>query len=150
MPRRAVTSIISYLVIYFIAAFTLAVGFDHPSKEILIPFLYIGIGLSLPAILFRQDKIITNIEKPAAPKEPALIILLIAWIVLYITYSGHFIEQLISPRILQNPRAHFFLVVARKVLVFVLVPFLLYASLGFSLKKFWNGAVGKRNIYPAE
>ncbi len=139
MPRRAVTIIISYLVIYLIAAFTLAVGFDHPLKEILIPFFYIGIVLSLPAILFPQDKTITNIEKPTAPKEPALIILLIAWIGLYITFGSQFIDQLISPSLLQNPRAYSFLVLARKVLVFVLVPFLLYASLGFSLKNFGMG-----------
>lgn len=139
MPRRAVAFIISYLVIYFSAAFTLAVGFDHPLKEILLPFFYIGIGLSFLAMLFPQDKNLTNIEKPAVPKELLIIILLISWIGLYITYGGHFIDQLISPTLLQNPRVYFFLVLARKLLVFVLVPYLLYVLLGFSLKDFGMG-----------
>lgn len=143
IPRSSVIYVASYLLTYFIAAFTLAVAFDHPLKEILIPFSYIGIGLSLLAMLFPQDKNILNIEKPTVPKETVIIILLISWIGLYITYGGHFIDQLISPTILQNPQAYFFLVLARKILVFVLVPFLLYASLGFSLKDFGMGLSAK-------
>lgn len=139
IPRIAIIYIASYLLTYFIAAFTLTVAFDHPLKEILIPFFYIGMGLSLLAMLFPQNKNTTSVEKSIVRKEPVIIILLIAWIALYIMYGGHFIDQLISAPLLQNPQAYFFLVLARKLLVFVLVPFLLYAKLGFSLKDFGMG-----------
>lgn len=139
IPGVSAIYVASYLLTYFIAAFTLAVVFNHPIKEILVPFIYIGMGLSLLEMLFPPNKNILNSEKSKVSKEPVIIMLLLSWIALYITYGGYFIDQLISPSTLQNPRAYFFVVLARKLLVFVLVPFLLYASLGFSFKDFGMG-----------
>ena len=128
--------ITAYLIVYAVAAAILVSVFNEPVKDILTVFILLGAGFSLVAWHLTKN-IHSNInEKPAFAKEAGLLILLIAWIVLYITYGSGFIDSLIPKNILQNQQAYFLIILVRKLLVFVMVPFLLYQFFGCSLKDF--------------
>ncbi len=137
--RKTNIYITAYLIIYIIAAAILVAVFNEPVKDILTVFIPLGAGFSLAAWYLTKNIHCNKNEKPAFTKEAGLLILLIAWIALYITYGSGFIDSLIPKNILQNQQAYFLIILARKLLVFVMVPFLLYQFFSFSLKDFGLG-----------
>lgn len=134
--RKTTTYITSYLIIYSIAAAILVKLFNDPIKEILTVFFSLGIIFSLSAWYFTKDIFNRKLEKPALQKESALIIVLIAWVVLYISFGSSFIDGLIPKNLLENRRVYAFIILVRKLLVFVIIPFLVYRLAGLSLKDF--------------
>jgi hypothetical protein len=55
---------------------------------------------------------------------------------LYITHGGTFINNLLPKNIQKDEQLQFFIVIARKLIVFVIIPYLIYRAFGFALKDF--------------
>lgn len=134
--RKTTTYITAYLILYSIAAAVLVKLFNDTIKEILTVFISLGIIFSLLAWYFTKDIFSRKLEKPPLQKEAVLIIVLIAWIVLYVSFGSGFTDGLIPTSILENQRVYAFIILVRKLLVFVIIPFLAYRLAGLSLKDF--------------
>lgn len=152
MPmRKDIIYVSAYIFAYIISALILVTVFHNPVEDILTGFFSFGLGFSAIAWLltrnFENDSI-----RPAFRNEPILLVVLICWLLLYTTYGGSFIDSLLSSSFLQNEQLYVFVILIRKLFVFVLVPFLLYKLCGFSLKDFglqipFKEIFSKRNIY---
>lgn len=70
-----------------------------------------------------------------------ILVALVGRILLYITYGGELINQIIPESWIENERADTFVILIRKLLVFVAVPFLIYSAAGFLLTDFGLSAV---------
>ncbi len=125
-----------FLLIYVAAVIAGVFVYKLPFTDILIAFLFVGVGFSLIAWLLTQNIKPELSDKPPFKNESLILILLTGWIVLYITYGGAFINNLLPKNILKNEQIQFFIVIARKLIVFVIIPYLIYRAFGFSLKDF--------------
>ena len=134
--RTTAIYITAYLIVYSIATAILVKIFHEPIKDILTVFFSLGIVFSLIAWYLTKKSYSRRNAKPALPREAVLITVLIAWIVLYISFGSGFIDGLIPKGVLQDKRLYAFLILIRKLLVFVIVPFLAYRLAGLSLKDF--------------
>lgn len=134
--RKTNTYSIIYLIIYSIATAILVKIFHESIKDILTVFFSLGIVFPLAAWYFTKDIFNRKLEKPALQKETWIVVILIAWVVLYISYGSGFIDRLIPKNILQDQRIHAFIILIKKLLVFVVIPFLIYRLAGLSLKDF--------------
>jgi len=121
----------------YVAAFAAAVFVYQLSfTDILITFLCVGLGFSFIAWLLTQNIKPELTDKPPFKNESFVLILLTCWIVLYITYGGTFINNLLPKNIQKDEQLQFFIVIARKLIVFVIIPYLIYRAFGFALKDF--------------
>ncbi|QEC68938.1 CPBP family intramembrane metalloprotease [Panacibacter ginsenosidivorans] len=136
LMRKDKIYISAYIFIYIIAALVLVVVFQNPVEDILTGLFSFGIGFSLVAWLLTKNISNSGIDKHPFKNEAWLLFALIFWIILYITYGSSFVDHLVPASILQNDRAYAFVILARKLLVFVMVPLLLYRLAGFSLTDF--------------
>jgi len=136
LNERRTIYVVAYLIVYAIAAQILISGFNESPKDILTVFACVGIGFSLAAWYLTKNIRNRTRDKISFPKETWFIIFLIAWIVLYITYGSGFIDRLLPASVLKNQRVYSFITLARKLVVFVFVPFFLYKTAGFSSKDF--------------
>lgn len=126
---------ISGLLIYIAAVLYLHFGFQQSFNDILPAFLFLGVGFSSLA-WFLTKEFPVSYHKMKLRKEEWLLLLLVSWIVFYITYGGSLINQII-PKTWQSDEQVFTIIVfIKKFLFFVIVPFILYRASGFSLKDF--------------
>ncbi|HRH50608.1 MAG TPA: CPBP family intramembrane metalloprotease [Panacibacter sp.] len=130
--RKTNVYISAYLLAYTIAALVLVLIFNNPPGEILTGFLSFGVGFSFVAWLLTRNTGDIIAEKPALKNELWLLLSLILWIILYITYGSGFIDSLLSENVLNNQQAYAFVILFRKLAVFVVAPFVLYKLAGFS------------------
>jgi membrane protease YdiL (CAAX protease family) len=123
------------LIAYLGSLLYLHFGFQIPFDDFLPAFLIIGVGLTSVVLLLTK-----SVAEPANRSpfkgEIWIVIGLIAWIVFYITYGGNLIDQIIPANWLKNERTYSFVVLIRKLLVFVAIPFIAYSFFGFSWKDF--------------
>lgn len=133
--RRNIIYISAYIFVYIIAAVVLVTVFKNPVDDILTGFFSFGVGFSLLAWQLTKGILQTSF-KPAFRNESFLLILLICWLILYTTYGSAFVDRLLPETVLKNAQIHVFIILSRKLFVFVIVPFLLYRLCGFSLKDF--------------
>lgn len=126
---------LSGLLFFFSAVLYLHVEFEQPFSNFLPAFSLVGIGFTFIAWLFTK-----NLEepsnKPTFKKEIWVLLALAAWIVLYITYGADLVNQIIPKSWVENEQTNSFVIVIRKLIVFVAVPFIIYKAFGFSLKDF--------------
>lgn len=123
------------LAIYCMAALYLHFTFQIPFSDFYGVIFIIGICFSLIAWQFTKN-IPAHHDKPLLKNEIWLIALLVAWITFYITYGGSLLDKLFPPAWLQNPKSATVLIFAKKLFVFVIIPFTIYTSSGFTLKDF--------------
>jgi membrane protease YdiL (CAAX protease family) len=131
----------SYLLVFsiiYITALVAGVTIYHLQlNDLLTVFLFVGVAFSFIAwLLTRNTRPVLNNDKPGQKNEDIVLTILVAWIVLYITYGGDFINGLFPKNIQDNTQWQFFIIIARKLLVFVLVPYFVYRAMGFSLQDF--------------
>ena len=127
--------LIFYLLLYAAVLFHLHFFYQQPFADFLSAFLILGVGFSLLAWLLTRN-LQTPFHKPAFKNEIWVLILFVLWIVFYITYGGKLINQLLPKEWIVNEQANSFIIFFRKLLFFVVVPFLIYKGFGFSLKDF--------------
>ncbi len=136
---------IIFFIIYWAAVAVLSIRFNTPlrdSMELLIVF-----GLLLPFVAWLSTK---NINPPLAEKGPlktevillGALILFVTW---YITYGTTMINKLMPADILQSEWKKSMVIFIKKLVVFVMLPFFLYKTAGFSLKDF-GFLTGRRTL----
>lgn len=127
--------VVAGLVIYIISVLYLHIFFEQPLSDFLIISLIVGVGFSFIAWLFLRKEKIAN-HHPAIKHELLLVILLIVWIVLYTTWGAVTINRIIPESWLNNEKINSFVIVIRKLIVFVAVPYIIYRLVGFTNKDF--------------
>jgi membrane protease YdiL (CAAX protease family) len=123
------------LLVYIAAIVYLHFVFEQPFSDFLTAFIILGAGFSFIAWLFTKD-LKMPFYKPAVKNEAWLLTALVVWIILYITYGGNLINEAIPKSWIDNEQMNSFVILIRKLVVFVAVPFLIYKAFGFSLKDF--------------
>lgn len=133
-PGKTYTFIFStiYLIVSGIAVFIYRLQFS----ELLITLLFVGITFPFLSWWLTRNIDPIIIDKPLQKNEHIVLTMLVFWVVLYITWGGDFINGLLSKELQQNQQWQFFIIIARKFFVFVLVPYLVYRALGFTIKDF--------------
>ncbi len=127
---------LTFFIVYFIAIEAALLIYQLPFADLITTILFVGAGFSFLAWSLTKNMFPILQDKPAFKKESLVLFSLIGWIILYITYGGTFINNLLPKNIQQNDQWQFFIVIARKLVVFVLVPYLVYCAMGFSIKDF--------------
>ena len=127
--------ILSGLIVYMAALFYLHFSFDIGLNKFLPAFFIVGIGLTFIAWLITKD-----LSEPGTnitfKKEIGVVIALVTWIVFYITYGGNLVDRIIPGAWIKNDRVYSFVILVRKLLIFVVLPYLVYRFWGFSSKDF--------------
>jgi membrane protease YdiL (CAAX protease family) len=128
--------VLSYLLLFITAVVILNMVFQQKPGDILIPVSLFGILLPIASWLLFRKNIPAFSDRPAVKNETITIVVLILWITWYITYGTTFINQLVPVKILQIPWQRDLFILLKKLMVFFILPFLLYRMFGFSLKDF--------------
>lgn len=123
------------LAIYILAVLYLHFVFEQPLLDFLTIFFIPGAGFSLAAWLLLKNNIVFP-NRPAIKNEVIVLFFLLAWIVAYITWGAVFVNQFLQGSWIDNEKIGSVIVIFRKLLVFVAVPWLIYRSLGFSTGDF--------------
>jgi uncharacterized protein len=123
------------LLVYAIAVLYLHFYFQIAFTDIAIPFAIVGIAFSFIGWWLTKD-LPEPVHRPSIKKEFWFLLLLVGWIVFYITYGGSLINKLIPASWTENPPLYSLIIFLRKLLFFVLVPFGIYKAFGFTLKDF--------------
>ncbi|MGE5107667.1 MAG: lysostaphin resistance A-like protein [Sphingobacteriales bacterium] len=123
------------LLVYVAAVLYLHFAFEQPLREMFVSFTILGIGFSYIGWWLTKD-LSQPYHLPAIKKESWFLLLLVAWIVFYITYGGSLINKSLPASWVENPPIYSIIIFLRKLLFFVLVPFGVYKAFGFSLKDF--------------
>ncbi|HLK27841.1 MAG TPA: type II CAAX endopeptidase family protein [Puia sp.] len=124
-----------YLLVYAVAVLHLHFSFQEPVNNFLTVFFILGIGFSLVAWLLTKN-LQEPVHKPAFKNEIWFLIVLIIWIIFYITYGGTLINQMLPKEWIAKEQINSLMIFLRKLLFFVIVPFLIYKTFGFSLDDF--------------
>jgi membrane protease YdiL (CAAX protease family) len=117
--------------------------FDLAFSDLAPVILVFGLVLPVTAsVLLRKSKLLFT-DLRLLKNEWVLLSVLLAWIALYIIYGERFTNAVLPSQLTHNEKCRFFTIIARKLIVFVVVPFLAYRLLGFSIKDFgFKGKVG--------
>ena len=121
--------------IYTAAVLYLHFVFQQSLPDMLTLFLIIGIGFSFIG-WWMTRKLSQPLHKPRIKKEFWLVLLLVGWVIFYITYGGSLINKLLPANWIENPQTYSVIIFLRKLIFFVLVPFVVYKLFGFSLQDF--------------
>jgi hypothetical protein len=135
MRSREYAYFFAGLFIYLAAVIYLHFSYYQPFGDFLTVFLTMGAGFSIIAWLLLKDEGVAS-NRAAIKKEVVVLILLLAWIVAYITWGAVFINQFIPHSWIANKKLSSFINVVRKLLMFVAVPWLVYRSFGFTGEDF--------------
>jgi uncharacterized protein len=135
MKTTNLLCVVAGLVIYIISVLYLHIFFEQPLSDFLIISLIVGIGFSLIAwFLLRKETIATH--RPALKNELILVMLLLVWIVLYTTWGAATINRIIPGSWLNNEKINSLVIVIRKLIVFIAVPYIIYRFAGFTKQDF--------------
>lgn len=132
-----------FVVIYFISLSVLYFNFHQPVKDILAVFICVGIVFSFVAWWLVKDSTSIIPDRPALKNEWIVIAGLILYFFFYVTYGTGWVNQLVSSSIKNVAWKNDISVTIKKLLVFVVVPFFIYKSRGFSWRDFGLGLSGK-------
>jgi membrane protease YdiL (CAAX protease family) len=142
--------IVGFAIIYVAAFSTLTFFYHFPFEDLFINFLSFGFALSMVAWL-----LVKKIQPPAAKttfrNESLILLLLIIWTIGYITYGPELINKLLPAGLQDDAKWQFVIIIVRKLFVFVIVPYIVYRSSGFSsrdlrLPSFTKKIFSQRNI----
>ncbi len=123
------------IAIYSLSVFLLLSRYGFSLKDLFPHFLSVGIIWSCLAWLLIRDQQQPTL-RPPLPGELYLLLLLISWVVFYVVIGTEWFNKLAPADWLNDPRMVSIWVMSKKLLVFVLIPFLLYKYSGFSATDF--------------
>lgn len=127
---------ILFLILYVIAVVVLNVVYKNSLADMLTILAGFGIIIPFAAWLLTKNSTPGTTDKPSFTAEPVLILLLVFFFSWYVTYGSAIINKLIPQSITLVEWKNSFAIFFKKIIVFVLVPFLIYKATGFSLKDF--------------
>ncbi|MEP7375245.1 MAG: CPBP family intramembrane glutamic endopeptidase [Chitinophagaceae bacterium] len=135
MRLKEYTYFFTGLLIYKAAVLYLHLSYEQSFGDLLTVFLILGAGFSTIAWLLLKNQAII-LSPPSFRNESIVLILLLAWIVAYITWGAVFINQFIPDSWIENKKINSGVIIIRKLLVFVAVPWVVYRSFDFTSEDF--------------
>jgi membrane protease YdiL (CAAX protease family) len=138
--------VIVFSLLYSIAIAVLILIFHQPFMDIVTPFLFFGILFSFIAWLLVKNSAPLLADKAAFKGELIVIITLVLFFTWYVTYGSSTINKLIPLSIIAVEWKNTIAIVIKKLLTFVLLPFLVYKVAGFSVKDF-GLAIDRKKIF---
>lgn len=127
--------LITGLLVYAASAASLIFRFELAPGDLLIVALILGAGFTSVALLLTA-KLPLPLQRPPFKNEVYFLFLLIVWIGVYISVGSQYINKIIPHLWTKSERISSVVSIARKLFVFVVIPFLLYAAKGFTWKDF--------------
>jgi membrane protease YdiL (CAAX protease family) len=110
---------------------------NFPVGESIAAMLIFGIFFSLIAFSASRSSVAVFENKPEQNKEVLVLFSILIYITLFLTFGGDWIKQLIPRRFLENMKALEIITISKKILFFVLIPFIAYKSIyKFNLRDF--------------
>jgi len=128
--------VLFFLAIYLISLLLLYFNFHQPVKDTLVVFIFVGVVFSLLAWLLVKDNSPAIPDRPAFNNEWIVVAGLVLFFFFYVTYGTGWINQLIPASVKDVAWKNDIAVTVKKLLVFVIIPFFIYKSFGFSVKDF--------------
>jgi len=128
--------VLFFLAIYLISLLLLYFNFQQPVKDTLVVFICVGVVFSLLAWLLVKDNSPAIPDRPAFNSEWIVLAGLVLFFFFYVTYGTGWINQLIPASVKDVAWKNDIAVTVKKLLVFVIIPFFIYKSFGFSVKDF--------------
>jgi membrane protease YdiL (CAAX protease family) len=114
---------LSFGLIYVVAVVTLATTGVYSLAEPI--FMLLIFGILLPGIAYflcrKCEPLLTRVQ--ASRREIQVTFVLVAFIAAYLVWGGELLNAVIYRWVDESPRVDFFLIIAKKVLVFVLIPY---------------------------
>lgn len=137
---------IAFILLYVASITVLAFVFHQPFAGLVTPLLFFGILFSLVAWLLLRNSAIPFPGRTAFRGEALIITALVVFFAWYVTYGSSLINQLIPQDIIETGWKNDIAILIKKLLVFVIVPFGIYNSAGFSVKDF-GFIPGRKNLF---
>lgn len=117
---------IGYSVLYIVTLLMMGFIENFPLGESIAVLLIVGVFFSLTAYITSKSSVVLFENKPEQKREVLLLISIIVYITLFLTFGADLIKQLTSQIFLKNIRAKEIITISYKLLFFVLIPFLAY------------------------
>ncbi len=127
---------ITFFLLYITALVVLTLVFHQPFIDIVTPVLFFGILFSFIAWLLVRNSIPLFPDKLFFKGEAFVITGLVLFFTWYVTFGSSFINKLIPQTVIADGWKYAIIILVKKLIVFVIVPFLVYKTAGFSLKDF--------------
>lgn len=117
---------IGYSALYIIVLVMMALIEHFPVSQAIAALLIIGIIFSLAAYLTSGSSVALHMSKPAQKRESLVIISILVYILLVLTFGMDQIKSLFSMQFPDNAKVSEISTLLFKLLFFVLIPFLVY------------------------
>jgi len=117
---------IGYSVLYVIVLLLMIYIEHYPVSEVIAVLLIIGVFFSFIAHVSTKNSIKLSDNKPLQRKELLILISLIIYITLILSIGTDKIKLLYSQIFLENSRAEEIIAITYKLLIFFIIPFLIY------------------------
>ncbi len=125
-----------FILVYLSAVSVLLFIFHQSFWDLAIIFISFGLALTLTAWMLVKNITVNYSDKPSFKNELLLLCGFVLFFTWYVTNGSSQINKLIPDAIAAVPRYNAVAVLIKKLLIFVLLPFLIYAALGFSIRDF--------------
>jgi len=128
---------IGYSTLYIITLLTMKLIEHFPISESIAVMLIFGVFFSLTAYITSKSSVVLFENKPEQKREVLLVSAILIYITLFLTYGGDLIKQVTPLKFLENMRAQEIITISKKLLFFVLIPFIAYKYIyKFNLRDF--------------
>ena len=128
---------IGYSTLYIITLLTMKLIEHFPISESIAVMLIFGVFFSLTAYITSKSSVVLFENKPEQKREVFLVSAILIYITLFLTYGGDLIKQVTPQKFLENMRAQEMITISKKLLFFVLIPFIAYKYIyKFNLRDF--------------
>lgn len=123
------------LCIYTSAALYLIIQFHLPAEDVLFPFIIFGIGFcSIAGVIGMKLK--PAYQQPAFKNEILLLLVPVVLVVLYISLDPKWMNSIFPKKWQSNEQITFVITIIRKLLLFTVIPFVIYHRKGFRFSDF--------------
>ena len=126
-----------YVVLYFATMLAMKLIENFPVSDSIAVMLIFGIFFSLIAFTVSRSSVVVFENKLEQNKEVLVLISILLYITMFLTFGGDWIKQVTPQKFLESAKAGEIITISKKILFFVLIPFIAYKSLyKFNLRDF--------------
>jgi membrane protease YdiL (CAAX protease family) len=128
---------IGYSALYIVTLLTMRLIENFPVSESIAILLILGVFFSATAYITSKSSVLLFENKPEQKREVVLLISILIYITLFLTFGGDLIKKVTPRMFLENMRASEIITISKKLLFFVLIPFIAYKYIyNFNLRDF--------------
>jgi len=117
---------IGYISLYIVVLVLMVLIEHFPASQSIAVLLIVGIGFSSVACATSKSSVALFVSKPAQKREGVVLILILVYITVILTFGMDQVKLLFSQQFSDSPRAKEIITVVYKLLFFVLLPYLAY------------------------